>query len=481
MNRETKTDTLTEVMQRIHPTAEPSAALTLKVAQLAEAKASESAWREEKNKTALRIRRALLVSTTVGILGFLTIVGPRVFYGIELQKAATKLQAALLLKAISYRLNSDGTSQKVGEFYIQRQGKSVQARLERDDFLAIWQGDTLYHSQNTSPLVEQSAAASLWAEDPTNRLTLMAMGSMAFFLRHSDPLERLSDGRLLAQHPNQEERTLIRQGVKGEITELELQVWEQGLWKPFLRTIFQTNTLPKPGLFEIPFPGKKLLSREKTHLPLTSDFMGTKVALRYVFVNSQGEVCISLGIPHPKEKTYQPTLFELTDEKGRRYISQDVIDDSDVIWFFPQESGPAPRQISLTVHQPGRAPLHFLKSVTPSLRQLPEHPRYYDDLSNLLNHDTRRVLAHLRYEKKQKNWARVLELTDSWCKLRDREREIMGEAHPTPMLWLYRTAALRELGHRDEARQALEQARRNRAAVSKVEWLLEEEALLLPK
>ena len=51
MNKERKTDTLTEAMKRAHPIAEPSVALALKVAQLAEAKASESAWREPKNKT----------------------------------------------------------------------------------------------------------------------------------------------------------------------------------------------------------------------------------------------------------------------------------------------------------------------------------------------------------------------------------------------------------------------------------------------
>ena len=89
-------DTLTEAMQRVHPTAEPSAALVLKVAQLAQARASQSAWRkaavQASNKTALKFRHVLLGSLIVGVLGFGIAVGPRLYYANALNEAIEQLQ-----------------------------------------------------------------------------------------------------------------------------------------------------------------------------------------------------------------------------------------------------------------------------------------------------------------------------------------------------------------------------------------------------
>ncbi|WP_309722568.1 hypothetical protein, partial [Armatimonas sp.] len=225
MNNERKTDTLTEAMQRAHPPAEPSAALALKVAQLAEAKASELAWQEaaiQKNALrSLKLRRVLLGVIVAGFFGFGIAVGPRVFYGVSLWQAAQRLGEAPFLQATSYRVLPDGTQRRVSEFYRQHQGTTIQARLERDDLLAIWNDKALWLSQPGSLFVEKGES-SLGDENPLNRIQLAAMESGVFFLSHSARLGRLPDGRLISQHPNREQRLLVQQATNGAVRALEL-------------------------------------------------------------------------------------------------------------------------------------------------------------------------------------------------------------------------------------------------------------------
>lgn len=483
MSRERKTDTLTGAMQRIHPTSEPSEVLALKVAQLAEAKASESKWREavvqRKMERALKLRRVLLSVIVAGFLGVGIAVGPRVFYGVSLWQAAQRLDEAPFLQATSYRVLPDGTQRRVSEFYRRHVGTTIQARLERDELLAIWNDRTLHLSQPGSPFVEQGES-SLGDENPVNRVQLAAMESGVFWLSHSARLGRLPDGRLISQHSNRDQRLLIQQATNGAVTALELQVRERGTWKPFLRTTFRTDLPNRPELFDTRFPGKKILNQDWIGSLFENSFLGTKTTLRYAFVNAQGEVYVCLGIPYTGSQEEDPTL-ELTDEQGRRYVSTGKLVTPNAQWFFPTSSGHPAQKLQLTVRRKGKPELRLTKSVTTSQRRLPQYPWYHDTVRELLDQKNARLLSFLEDAKRQGHWRRVLELTDDGQKLREQHSEIMGRMTSATALYLYRTEALRELGQQEEAREALAHVRRDQMAPQQRAWLEQEEKLLRPK
>lgn len=483
MTGEAKTDMLTQAMQCAHPTAEPSAALVGKVAQLAEAKVSELAWREtalqKKVRGALKLRRVLLGILIVSVLSFGVAVGPRLFYGVSLWQATQRLEAAPLLKTTSYRVRPDGTQHLVGTFYVRHQGKTIQARLERDDLLAIWNDKTLYLTHPGSSLVEKGQSA-LWNENPLSRAQFTAMESVAFFFSHSARLERLPDGRLISQHPDRDQRLLIRQAKKGMLIELELQVRKQNHWSPLLRTVFETEQSVRSELFDTRFLGKKILDQENLTPFFESTFVGTKLILRHVFVNSQGEVYICLGIPSSlgANPTFQ---YELTDEKGRRYISTGKLSAAHGLWFFPVGPSSIPKTVHLTVRHTRAPDWHFTKVVTVSPRQLPQYPAYYDTLQELLDQKAARLAASLEDAKRRKRWQDVLTLTDEGQKLCEEYAEIMGRLSATAWLMLYRTEALRELGRSAEARITLTQVSPSQLSKSQHAWREQEERQLYPK
>jgi hypothetical protein len=482
MSNERKTDTLTDAMQHAHPTAEPSEALVLKVAQLAEAKASESAWKQAaaqaQSKMMLKFRYALLGALMIVLLSVGLIVGPRVVYGISLLKIATKLQSTpTYLQATSYRLTPDGKSRKVGELHVWRQEKNIRARLERDGYLTIWTQGKFYSSYPESLLVEQGRA-DFSLEDPSNRIMLMAMDSIAFFYRRSTPLKRLSDGRLLYQRCGHDERTLIRQMPNGAVQELELQVWEEGRWLPFLRTALDTKGSPNPKLFEVRFPGKIVIKPQGSDQISELDYGRTKTVLRSAFMNKQGEVCVNIGIPHTFLDK-EALEIKLTDERGRRYLSNGELSAYDTLWFFPAAPGPPAQKVYLTVQLGNQPTIHLAKSVKTSSRLFPDFA-YHDGPSNYLHHKMGHIRALLRDQQEQKHWLRVLELTDDERCLRDQRREIVGETNLPVDSWRYRIEALRELGQSKKAREALEHIRFFEEQVERTSWFREEEKLLRP-
>ena len=473
MNDGRKKDPLTQAMQRAHPTTEPSATLALHVAQLAEGKASELARRPAVSFPLRTFRNVVLGTLVLGLSGVGIAVGPRLYHANVLNEAITPLRNAPMGQATSYRLYANGTQKIVGEFYWSWRDSVFRARLERDDSLAIWEGETLYQSYPHSSLVERQKS-DLWTEYPVNRLSILAFESMAFYLRDAPPLALLPDGRLVSEGANAEERTLIRRNAQGAVTELELQVWRQGTWNPFLRTLLHTDTAFRPDLFDTKFPGKKIITTALTE----KEYLGKKTTLKKAYVNSQGEVYIKLNYPLSEGSL---TTLNLTDEKQRRYISTRGISYNGSAWFFPVQRGLLPHEIHLTVAIPGKPKIHLTQILTPTLSRLPESSLDSGRVMGNLNHELERLEGLTRYAKEQKNWQRVLALTSVWGEILERWREVFGRGRPSTGMWIYRTEALRQLDRFEEARATLAQLQRHRGEFLNPRVIEQEERLLRPK
>ncbi|WP_309719317.1 hypothetical protein, partial [Armatimonas sp.] len=241
-----------------------------------------------------------------------------------------------------------------------------------------------------------------------------------------------------------------------------------------------TDLSTRPEHFDTRFPGKKILNQDSITSLFENVYVGTKITLRYAFVNTRGEVYVCLGIPQTRPQEEAPTV-ELTDEQGRRYISTGKFSEPNTLWFFPTSSGsPAPK-IQLTVRRKGKPDLHFTKPVIASQRQLPQYPWYYDGVYQLLDQKNARLMSFLEDAKRQGHWRRVLELTDDGHKLREQYGEVMGRMSSAATLLLYQTEAFRKLGRLDDAREALEQVRRDQTTQQQRAWLEQEEKLLRPK
>lgn len=121
---------------------------------------------------------------------------------------------------------------------------------------------------------------------------------------------------------------------------------------------------------------------------------------------------------------------------------------------------------------------------TPALFVLPPATQEYKGKNLLFASYNTQVTAlskQAREAWEQQDHPRLLSITDQWLAAAEAQQVRSGYGLRLADAWLYRTAALRSLGRLDEARNALEHAKRNQPTGEEVVSIFQEEADLLPR
>jgi len=113
-----------------------------------------------------------------------------------------------------------------------------------------------------------------------------------------------------------------------------------------------------------------------------------------------------------------------------------------------------------------------------------EYKREYKGM-NLLwaayDNQVKALAKQAREAWERQDHPRLLGITDQWLAVAEAQQVRSGYGLRLADVWLYRTAALRSLGRLDEARNALEHAKRNHPTGEEVISIFREEADLFPK
>lgn len=121
---------------------------------------------------------------------------------------------------------------------------------------------------------------------------------------------------------------------------------------------------------------------------------------------------------------------------------------------------------------------------TPALFAPPQAAQEYKGtnlLWELYNNQVKALAKQAREAWERQDHPRLLGLTDQWLAAAEAQQVRSGYGLRLADVWLYRTAALRSLGRLDEARNALEHAKRNQPTGEEVVSIFQEEADLFPQ
>lgn len=477
---------LTERLRRTQPTVAPSPELELKVARLAAAKASEALRRPHSSYTfGQKVAFGLAGTCALLGLGFAAAFAPRLIHASTLDRAAVNLAMSPFIHTTLYTVSPDGKEQRVGEGFIH----GGQGRITCGEDTWTWENhNRLSHYRKGEKEGERQEA---WVSGPALRLISFVQQGRSIFYRASATLFTLPDKRIVSQAPYGDERTAIRLDPQGKVTEYETQVWDKGVWKPAARTRIDTQPFSL-ALLKTDTPKVPLVDRDKEEKrplppPLATLKLGQEsITINRLFLNPKGEVFLELHQPTGSKQNLQ---LHLTDSLGKRYVTSYGTawqDDGLRVWFFPVEQGAAlPKQATLTLthDRRGLPPQEATLTVplTASPRLLPIRAGEVDLFRERNDHEEFRLSTLARDAWRKEDNTRLLALTDQWLAIRERERPQWEHSRLTTEVWLYRTAALRMLGRLDEARNALEHAKRTWPAGQDAISITQEEALLLAK